>query len=534
MRQSMAVVCSAAVLLLVGCQQQQSDMKVATVSVRFAMPPSVERYALAPTVEFSNTDEYGNQQQEYVAADGDVMEYSHTEGNTDVYTVDENSQYAQTASAPSVTWTRTAANYDEMNALAHAERYHVTMWGGPYQGQVVTHRDLDLSPGDYTFALWEQDPATTVQGNLHVNAPNSALLDVLQNWQARIPELKRQLAYDAEIQGQANTDAEAFKSFQRQLKALDKLSSKINRAVWWEQEWRERNAPAYEEFVNEAVVLLLPGDEREIDPRTRPAFCVSDIDNVHTGDPLTKVIMVADYNTARWKTKQVDELTREFNVCKAVLWEEVARFERRKRILNITDHIYKHDREFVANEYQLQTALATIDAINDELGDLSERRVALAYATALTAPDEPSNSLDSEQRDLEQERVVLSAEKDRLDAMYQTAGRETPKRVDLEAARQRYARAIEGIDQRLGQLADDRLALSKLRDASQVLHRQSHDRVLAASIVGEDIPFRVRQAIGEDALITVRMQSQDNLFAPKGKGTGVAAQTASWNASDMN
>ena len=63
---------------------------------------------------------------------------------------------------------------------------------------------------------------------------------------------------------------------------------------------------------------------------------------------------------------------------------------------------------------------------------------------------------------------------------------------------------------------DDRVALNTLRDASQVLHRQSDARVLAASVVTDAVPSRVRQAITRDALMSVRLQSESNLFAPKG------------------
>ena len=481
----------AAVLLLAGCHEQKAQERVSTVSLRFAMPPSNARYALAPVDDVQNA--------------------------SDTYAQGENTAQAQDPNAPAVEFTEMAtANYDEMNALAHAERYFVTMWGGPYDGNDVTYNDLDLVPGDYTFALWEQDPATTVQGNLTVNAPNSVLLDVLHQWQTRVPELKQQLTYEAEVAGRANTDPEAFKSFQRELRALDRLAHKINRAVWWQENWHKQYEPKYEQFVNEAIVLVLPGDERQIDPRTRAAFCSADIANVRTGDPLTKVLVVADFDTTRWKTRIVDGLWRELTACKNVMWEEVNRYERRKRILDITDHLYKNDAAFVNNEWQLQAALSAIAMVNEQLDDLSERRVALAYAAGLTAPDQPYTSLDGEQYDLEQEKTMLAAEKTRLDTMWEAAGAETPKRVDLAAARQRYARAIEQLDERLTNLQDNRVALGKLRDASQVLHRSSDARVLAAGVIGNDVPFNIRQAIARDALLTVRLQSQGTLFAPKG------------------
>jgi hypothetical protein len=427
-RKSVSMCSVAAVLLLAGCNQQNQE-RVATISLRFAMPPSDAHYALAPVDEFQTEGELAQNENAALAepaADGT----SAADPNTPAEIV----------------------NHDEVNALANAERYFVTMWGGPYDGDDVTYNDLDLAPGDYTFALWEQDPATTVQGNMTVNPPNSVLLDVLHQWQARIPELKQQLTYDAEIQGKANSDSEAFQSFQRQLKALDRLAKKIDRAVWWQEHWYRQYAPEYERFVNQAIVLVLPGDEREVDPRTRAAFCAADIEQVRTGNPLTKVLVVADYETTCWKARLVDSLWRDLTACKNVIWEEVNRFERRKRILDITDHLYKHDKAFVRNEWQLQNSLNTIALIDEQLASLSERRVALAYAAGLTAPDQPFRSLDAEQQDLEQEKTMLTAEKERLDTMFTAAGAETPKRVDLAAARQRYARALTFVDELMDDL----------------------------------------------------------------------------------
>lgn len=493
-RISVSMCSVAAVLLLAGCHQQSQE-RVSTVSLRFAMPPSDGRYALVP-VDPHETYAQGQDDQ-------------------------------QNPNAPAVEFTEAeTANHDEMNALGHAERYFVTMWGGTYDGNDVTYSDLDLAPGDYTFAMWEQDPATTVQGNLTVNYPRSVLLDVLHQWQSRIPELRQQLTYQAEVAGRANNDAESFKAFQRELRALNHLSSRIDRAVWWQENWVKQHEPKYEQFLNQAIVLVLPGDEREIDPRTRAAFCAADVERVRTGEPLTKVLLVADYETTRWKTQIVDGLWRELVACKNVLWEETNRYERRKRILDITDHLYQNDEAFVRNEWQLQATLAVIASIDEQLADLSERRVALAYAAALTSPDEPYRSLDAEQYDLEQEKTMLTAEQERLDALWTSAGTETPKRVDLAAARQRYVRAIAQVQQRLDNLQENRLAVGKLRDASQVLHRSSDARVLAAGVIGDDVPFNIRQAIARDALLTVRLQSQETLFAPRGADTA-KARTAS-------
>jgi len=491
MNQKSVTMCSvAAILLFAGCQQKP-EQRVATVSMRFAMPPNSTQYAVAPVQEYQTTS----------AEPQDIS------GNQTTSSATTNSPSKCTASANT--------GFGELSALSQAERYFVTLWGGQFNGDDVTYRDLDLTPGDYTFAMWNQEPQSTVQGNLTVNAPSTALLEVLRRWQAQLPVLKQQLAYDAEIQGEANTNPEEFQSFQRQIRALDNLAKKIDRAVWYEQKWNKRNAPKHEEFLNQAIVLVLPGDERELDQRTRPAFCAADISRVCEGNPQTKVLVIADYDSTQWKAQMVDGFWRELSACKTVLWEEVNRLERRKRILDITDHLYKHDQAFVSNERQLQAALNTIALIDEQLTDLSARRFALAYAHALTASHEVFPSMDAEYGDLEQEKTLLTAEKARLDALYEKAGAETPKKVDLAAARQRYAQSIKQVDQRLASLNESRVVLAALRQNSQVLHRSSDARVLAAGVINEGMPFALRQAVVREAILTVRLQSQDNLFAPK-------------------
>jgi hypothetical protein len=495
----------AAVMLLAGCSQMhKQERQVATVSLRFAMPPNDASFEFAPTNEFQTTG---------------------TDAQNDVQGGD-----VQDGDANATTATFTQASDADFDAVSDApiskERYFVTMWGGPYDGEDVTYSDLDLAPGDYTFAVWEQDPQSTVQGNLTVNPPSTALLDVLQKWQARIPELKQQLAFDAEIKGKANTDAQSFSAFKRQLSALERLGDQIDRAVWWQEKWNKRHAPEYEHFVDQAVLLVLPGDERQLDPRTRPAFCASDVENVRDGSPLTKVLYVADYDSAQWKARMIDGFWRELIACKNVHWEEVNRYERRKRILDITDHLYKHDAEFVRNEQQLQTALNTIAMIDQQLADLSDRRVTLALAHALTASHEPFASFDTEFRDLEQERTMLTAEKERLDAMYEKAGAETPKRVDLAAARQRYVRALAQVEQRFAAVKQNQIVVATLRENSEVLHRNSDARVLASTIVTDSVPFNVRQAITRESVLTLRLQSQENLFAPKGSNLNTVRTAA--------
>ncbi len=488
---------AAACVLLVGCHQEQTQ-----VAVRFAMPPGLERYAQTPTIEAEYADANG-------AQDASAWDDEPTASTVDYDAVNYD-----------------AVNYDEVNALAHADRYHVTMWGAEYTGQPVTYNDLPLTPGNYTFAMWEQEPATSVQGHMQVNVPKNSLLGVYQNWKSRMPALRQQLAFAAELTDQADRDPEGFRSLQRQLSALDKLERRLDWAIWWEQRQWKQTEPQVQDFLNNAVVLVLPGDEGALTPQTRPAFCAADIETVRGGEAITKVLLVSDYDDVQAKAQVVDRLCRDLTSCKYVLREEIRRFEQRKRFLHVTDHVYRNDEAFVTNELQLQAALSAVDEINQQLTDLTTRRAALALAASFTAPDESFASLDTRHRDLLQEQAYLQAEKSRVDLLFEQAGETNLKRVDYDAARERYARALENVEEQMSWLSETRLALSQLRDSGAVLHRAGSSRVLAASVLSSDVPTVLRRVLESDAVMTVRLESEDNLFRPTNNAD--VAQTASY------
>ena len=393
--------------------------------------------------------------------------------------------------------------------------FHVTLWGGKYNGQEVTHENATLDPGHYTFAFWGNDRAAAVQGWMRVNSADSDLVDVLRKWRASLPVQKKKLAYEFEVYGKlAKNDPALFRSFKKQLRAVDRLQRQIDGVIARELKRSDKSRRRREELIDHAVVQLLPGDTGLFTPTTDPAFRNEDLATVRQGQTVTKLLLVADYEELQWKLQLVNQVGRSLQACKNVLREEVDRLERRKRLLNITDHLNKNDHQFTRNEYNLQQTLVTIGDLNDRIASLREKRVALAFVSELVAPDSSFAPLDDEQRDLMQERVVLEAERARLDTLFAQAAQWGSKRVHLERRRQRALRALEATDAQLEILSDARIAIASLKSSSEIIHRHGGSRLLAASFVGNDIPFRVKEAIEREALMSVRLEAADSLYVP--------------------
>ncbi len=412
------------------------------------------------------------------------------------------------------------------DASKESDVVHLALWGSGYDGFDVTHRTAPLAPGAYTFAYLDPDYTTAIQGWVHVNDTGDDMIHFLKKWLDRIPEQKQWIAYDLELQGKLdNNDAGVFKSFAKQLRAFDRLERQLTKAIMHETREQHKSLIQNNEFLNSAEVLILPGGNGFFHPTTRAAFTKNDVTRVRSGETMSKMLLVADYDSAQWKLQRINHIRNELIRCKNVLMSEVDRLERRKRLLALTDHLFNHDRKFVDNEMRLQQTLASIDSVNEQLIDLRQRRTAMAFISEMVAPDRNFRPLDEEQRDLMKERVVLETLKNQINLLFNEVQPKSGRRVVLERKRQDVIRAMEGIDNQLNRLAEARVALRTLRRTSDVIHRQGERRMMTASFVDQRIPFHVREALEREALMTVRLQSTQSMFVPM--KTTVKAMTTS-------
>jgi len=159
-------------------------------------------------------------------------------------------------------------------------------------------------------------------------------------------------------------------------------------------------------------------------------------------------------------------------------------------------------------------AYTAIDRLNEQMAQLSQRRMGLAFVNELFSQDGSWRWLNQEQQALTRERTVLETQKRQLDLMFEQTAEPSSQRVVFEKNRQEVIGAIAKIDEQIEQLGDARLALSNLKDQSEVIHRQGDTRLLTASLVNSSVPFPVRQAVEKEAFMSVRIEESDNFYAP--------------------
>lgn len=473
-------------LALTGCAKPRAEVKT-FVSVRFATPPMPERLAVNFPSDTTN------------------QTLADTAGE-----LDPDSYIVQASATPP------------------PAAFTVALWGGQYNGDDVTFTEAPLYPGNYTFGFWNHDHTTAMKGWINVNNTGNDLVDTLNTWIRRIPQQKRWIAYNHEIHGKLEAaDAAVFQTFAKEIRAFDQLErdlkQMVRNEVWMESVTQKKHS----DMLNDSVVLFLPVGGDFFHPTTLPTFDNEDIAHVEAGDPITKVLLVADAVDTQRKLNLVNNVTRDLIGCRAVLAEEVNRLEQRKRYYLTTDHIYHHDRKFVENEMQLQQTLAAIDQVNEQINCVRERRLALAFTAGLVAPDRLFDPIDQEHRDLAELRTVLETEQQRFDVLFEQAHEDSPRRVVLQRLRQRVRHEIEDINRNLDMLNDARVALESMKGASKIIQRQGDTRLLAASFVQSKIPFNVRQAIENDAVMTVRLEKSTAGLLPSNSDLS-PARTASY------
>lgn len=392
---------------------------------------------------------------------------------------------------------------------------HVALWGGGFNGQDVTFASTALEPGMYTFAYLNPDSQSAIQGWLDVNPGGTEILDFLMRWRDNIPKMREAMAFEMELAGGTTTyNSFFFDGFTKQLGAFERLERQLNQAITREQQAQAAANMQYNELLRNAEVLLLPSPTGFFHPTTRPAVSEAELASVQSGTPISKMIMLTDADTMKWKLNRINDVYNELNRCKIVLTEEANRLQRRKRFYTLTDHIYHHDKLFVHNELRMQQTNSAIDQLNEQIRELRERRMAIAFMSELVAPNGSFQALDNEEADLGREKVVLQARLNQINQLFNEAPENSDKRVVLEQNRQEALHAIEMVETRVDTLAKARVALGNMNNATNVIHRQGNWRLMTTSFVDADIPYTIRRAIEEESLMTFRLEPSKTMFVP--------------------
>ena len=510
MRRNLLVCLSVGTFVVVaGCMRPSSDARLrrSPLAVRFVIPQQegAEAYAATDLERYS-----------YAATTAGAWQHDGAAATAGAW------QHHANADAQSPSHAGLVSEAMQPTAV-----HHVALWGNGYDGSDVTHAAAELPPGDYTFAFFDPQNRAAMQGWLEVNHDQGDLVELLRRWKSDIAQYKKNLAFSFQAHGNlVSANNEAFTDFRADIKSFERMEWRIDLLIRHELQRRRWNPEGKNELVRNSQLLLLPGQDDYFHPTTQPAFSDADLSQVRSGNSVTKLVVAVDFADAEWRLRQVNQIYGDLKRCRSVFAEEVDRLQRRKQYYTITEHLFHHDRKFVENEAQIALAGGFMDRLDDQMGEIRQHRLALAYLTQLASPQYVDRLFDEERDDLMREHAVLGTRMHRYDLLCTEADETGSQRVSLERDRQQTDREFDLVTNRLEELAESRLALAALRDTAEILHRQNDGQLLAASTLDAGLPFPLREAIERQALMTVRLQNAPNLFAPSSH-TVTRAQTVS-------
>lgn len=403
--------------------------------------------------------------------------------------------------------------------------HHSVVWGGPFTGQDMTHASVPLPPGSYTFAMFNNDDAAAYQGWIDVRQGDESIISFLKEWRDSVSEQAHWVGYENRIRGNMeSTDDEPFKQFLKELRKIEKLEQRIDRKVRAEIRKAEREHHYPDTPVVDADVLLTPGTMDYFRSATQPAYSYAELAAIREGTPVTKMLFVADSEKSKEKLNHVNDLYLMLKGRRAVLDEELKRLRHRKRYFALTDHIKHHDGAFVQNESRLQHVAGLLYRLDRRLAKLQDLRDALRFTYALSSPTENYDMFDTELMDLRGQLAVLQQKKHQVDLQFDSTPEESNRRISLERRRQEYLAAIDGIERQMYRLQDTKVAIANLRESTNIIHRENSARVLA-TVLPQDMPAHLSEALNREALMTIRLQASDSMFAPPGHDAVSARKT---------
>jgi hypothetical protein len=407
---------------------------------------------------------------------------------------------------------RNAGGFATEDADGDPGSQHVVLWGGQFEGEDVSQGAAELASGSYMFGYFDPDRGAAYQGWIAVNNGGDDVLSALHQWRDSVHEQEEWLAYESKITGKySSRDPNDFNQFAKQLKSLRQLGAKIEAAIHAETNDRARMNSEWNQTLGEAEVQLMPGPSHFPQRTTLAAFQDSELSTAKRGQAVTKVVFAGDFARSMEKMDRLAELREEMYRCRSVFGEEVKRLQNRRDYYRITSHLYDHGVQFVENERKMQRVRGLVAQIDKQLTENRRRGHALMFVAGLFSPDEADAAFDREQSALHRDRIVLAEQQRQLDARFNNTSPDNERRVSLERQRQDLMAQIEDIDTQLGQVGKARFAVAKLRGSTGIIHRKGPATVLATSLMDDQLPARLADAIERESMMTIRLQAAEGL-----------------------
>jgi len=404
--------------------------------------------------------------------------------------------------------------------------YHVVLWGGNFAGQNVTYFPARLASGQYTFGLFDHDHDAVFQGWISVNGSGDDVLNLFMDWRDTVHQQEEWLGFENRITGKLESrEAEHFKKFTKDLRSIRRLERRIDDAIQDEIAARIKQQQMRNRFLGGTEILLMPGQDNLFRPATRPAFSNEELAQTASSDPMTKVVLLADYTNAVEKLRRVSNLRDDLRRCRSVLSQEQQRLERHKRYLTVTNHLYNHDEKFVENEMRLQEVLRLSQRIDQQVDDHRRHCLALAFIAGLSAPGETTDVFADEERAVKRELAILEEQKQLLDRRFNATPEDSKKRVHMQRQRQELLAQVESAERQIEKIDEALVAFGNLRNSTRVIHSFGPARVMAATMMDNEVPRHIADAIERESLMTVRLQSTDSMYTPPAEVTSTQKDT---------
>jgi hypothetical protein len=392
---------------------------------------------------------------------------------------------------------------------------HVVLWGGGFRGSDVTYYPTPLTAGPYMFGMFDPNNGAAYQGWIGVNNGGDDVLSALNEWRNTVREQQQWLAFEYKMEGKFESGNQKwFDQYRQELNGLRNLEKKIQGTIVAEMKYQQQQRVEWNEILADAQILLMPGQGGFFSPSTKPAFNDEDLADVQDGTAVTKVVLVGNFERSMEKLNWVLDLQDEMWGMRHVFEQEAQRLENRRHWYQLTDHIYHHSNRFVKNEAQLQDVRTLLAKIDRQIDDYRRYCHALLFTTGLFAPDETFEAFDRQESSLRRDRVVWQEWKNQLDGQFNELRPDSQRRVHIERQRQNVIAQMEKIDYQIEQIDETRVAVGTLRENTEVIHRHGPAQVLAATMMGSQIPALFANAVEQQSLMTVRLQAADELFTP--------------------
>ncbi len=409
----------------------------------------------------------------------------------------------------------------------------IVLWGDAFPKREVRGLDLALAPGDYAFLCRFVKAEDNLSGTLRVHHPDDELWQTLGKWRSEVPDQRRRVAYEFELQRKSDRyDSGLLSSLQSQLTALDKYDSQLQSMVRQASNQHDPRGEFAQRRSSQDSIDIFEPQSAVGRPATMAAFLASDVNQVRDANAVCRVLLLSNQEELTWKKQSLSQLIDDTVQLRAGIRDEIARLEGRKKLRAI---VFKSHKGFVQNEKSLRNAKSEFRRVSQQLRELRLHMLALAMREELFVPGGGESTVQDQARAIDAEIRVTETALQRADLLFAQSVETNPGRVGLRAAVEGHHNELEDLRTQLALIENVRVALNTMQSDSPV-KRVATRTLLASANIDPVLPHEVFRLLESDALMTVHLESpttfkrnsRDGAVATNNSEPAVRASVASY------